>query len=263
MRPPIPDIPLSQSRKSSFEQPRTDPRCETPATFFLSRSSGFHSTESPLQDSDTTRDSMYGVQSLDDAVREASLDASYSETAHSVISMPHSQRDNLHDNNDDDDDDDDDGAALTTHRGPAEPSASKPFHSPLHYASDDLPSCPLTPLNLSFQNASSSLPSSPKSTSNNSLKPLDDISITDDLSSQAVASAEEDNDLREAPTSNPDGTSQLIMPSIRMPSRRPFTERGKVMGRLKLVVAGASGESCTNFLVGNVCTTFAGIQTDC
>lgn len=198
---------------------------------------------------------MYGVQSLDDAVREASLDASYCETAHSIISVPHSQRDNLHDNDDDNDDDD---AAPTTRRGPADPSVSKSFHSPLQYVSDDVPSCPLTPLNLSFQNASSSLPSSPKSTSNNSLKPLDDISITDDLSSQAVASGEEDNDLREAPTSNPDGTSQLIMPSIRMPSRRPFTERGKAMGRLKLAVAGASGESCTHFLFHNVLATLTG-----
>jgi hypothetical protein len=31
------------------------------------------------------------------------------------------------------------------------------------------------------------------------------------------------------------------MPSLSMPSRRPFTERGKQMGRLKIAVAGANG----------------------
>jgi hypothetical protein len=34
---------------------------------------------------------------------------------------------------------------------------------------------------------------------------------------------------------------QLIMPSIKMPSRRPFTEKGKNMGRLKILIAGRSG----------------------
>jgi hypothetical protein len=34
---------------------------------------------------------------------------------------------------------------------------------------------------------------------------------------------------------------QLIMPSIKMPSRRPFTDEGKRMGRLKVLVAGDSG----------------------
>jgi hypothetical protein len=34
---------------------------------------------------------------------------------------------------------------------------------------------------------------------------------------------------------------QLVMPSIKMPSRRPFTVEGKGIGRLKLLVAGESG----------------------
>jgi len=34
---------------------------------------------------------------------------------------------------------------------------------------------------------------------------------------------------------------QLIMPSIKMPSRRPFTETGKNYGRLKILLAGPSG----------------------
>jgi hypothetical protein len=38
-----------------------------------------------------------------------------------------------------------------------------------------------------------------------------------------------------------DSVPQLIMPSIKMPSRRPFTETGKNYGRLKILLAGPSG----------------------
>jgi hypothetical protein len=230
----MPDIAPSLPRKSSFEQPSPDPHSAVPATFFLSRGSG-HELDDPSPDDSDSRDSMYGVQSLDDAVQEASLAASpsSSQSAHSFISEPHHHYD-LNDNDD---------AATHQRRSTLKPSevpSCLKTDTPLQPPSDDA-SCPLTPLNLSIQNGS--LPSSPKSASNNSLKPLDDISITDDLSSQAVASGEEDNDAREGPSWGPNSSiSQLVMPSIRMPSRRPFTERGKAMGRLKVVLAGASGE---------------------
>lgn len=45
-----------------------------------------------------------------------------------------------------------------------------------------------------------------------------------------------------APTLDALPTSELVMPSIRMPQRRPFTERGRDVGRLKIMVAGPSGE---------------------
>ncbi|KAI3337629.1 hypothetical protein HD806DRAFT_477225 [Xylariaceae sp. AK1471] len=41
---------------------------------------------------------------------------------------------------------------------------------------------------------------------------------------------------------------QLIMPSIQMPSRRPFTETGKNFGRLKILLAGHSGVGKTSLL---------------
>ncbi|ERS99885.1 hypothetical protein HMPREF1624_03252 [Sporothrix schenckii ATCC 58251] len=41
---------------------------------------------------------------------------------------------------------------------------------------------------------------------------------------------------------------QLIMPSIKMPSRRPFTEEGKNMGRLKVLIAGDSGLGKTSLI---------------
>lgn len=41
---------------------------------------------------------------------------------------------------------------------------------------------------------------------------------------------------------------QLIMPSIKMPSRRPFTDTGKAMGRLKVLIAGDSGLGKTSLI---------------
>ena len=46
---------------------------------------------------------------------------------------------------------------------------------------------------------------------------------------------------------------QLVMPSIRMPTRRPFTERGRRMGRLKVMVAGRAGRLEMNSLRWESC----------
>ncbi|KAL2159557.1 hypothetical protein VTH06DRAFT_2126, partial [Thermothelomyces fergusii] len=54
----------------------------------------------------------------------------------------------------------------------------------------------------------------------------------------------------EIPPSMADSGSapQLVMPSIKMPSRRPFTDDGKRMGRLKVLVAGDSGVGKTSLI---------------
>lgn len=39
------------------------------------------------------------------------------------------------------------------------------------------------------------------------------------------------------------GAPQLIMPQIVIPSRRPFTDKGKRIGKLKMLIAGDSGQS--------------------
>lgn len=79
-----------------------------------------------------------------------------------------------------------------------------------------------------------SIPGSPSSALRS-----DDGLTTDDNSSQAIASSEDD----ELPLSVniQDSQPELIMPSIKMPSRRPFTERGKQLGRYKILVAGRKG----------------------
>lgn len=93
---------------------------------------------------------------------------------------------------------------------------------------------------LSSQAPLSSMPSSPKSFSNRSFRPSDEDS-TDDGGSQAMVSSEDDDVEPQSQPSLQDSAPQLIMPSIKMPSRRPFTERGKSLGRLKVLIAGDSG----------------------
>ncbi len=97
---------------------------------------------------------------------------------------------------------------------------------------------PLTPLLLPSRNTSA--PSSPKSTSERSLRKSDEDSVADETGSQAIASSGEDE---LGPSSAMlDSAPQLIMPSIKMPSRRPFTRRGKTIGRVKILVAGNHGK---------------------
>lgn len=67
-------------------------------------------------------------------------------------------------------------------------------------------------------------------------------SYMDDIASQAiVSSGEEDRGAVSDLMMDSGSAPQLVMPSIKMPSRRPFTARGKNMGRLKVLIAGDSG----------------------
>ncbi|KAF7949169.1 hypothetical protein EAE96_008337 [Botrytis aclada] len=99
---------------------------------------------------------------------------------------------------------------------------------------------PYTPLSL-YSAAGESFISSPGS------RISDTESLNDEISSQAIVSGGEDE--QNAPAmmdscSDP----QLVMPSIKMPSRRPFTEKGKNMGRLKVLIAGDSGVGKTSLI---------------
>ncbi|KAJ5939875.1 hypothetical protein N7516_000043 [Penicillium verrucosum] len=231
---PIPDLPFSRKPSDHPSSPSLDPRTATPATFFLSRSLDVadHDSTISLDSPEDVKENMYGVQSLD-----ASL------TQSEFTSLP---RDHSADSSKQATDD------LESHLAQRR-STLKPLNpdtgdasvqaSPIHTMSR-----PLTPLTLGIPDDPSSLPSSPKSTSNQSLRPLDDISITDEINSQAIGSEDEDGMLHGSPFLAPGGASQLIMPSIKMPSRRPFTERGKAMGRFKVLLAGAPGSGKTSLI---------------
>lgn len=77
----------------------------------------------------------------------------------------------------------------------------------------------------------------------------------DDTQSQAITSGgeEEDEEQQHAGfrTEARGSAPELVMPSLAMPSRRPFTERGKQMGRLKVAVAGGSGMFGPIFVLEN------------
>lgn len=229
---PVPDLPI-YARKPSFDHPSPslEPRTAAPTTFFLSRSPHASDDEpsSPIDDLGDLKENIYGVQSLGDTLSRSELATSSPRslpTDSQFMSSPSQEPD-------------DSGELHGTRRR----STLKPFGyeaqgSPLRPPSDAV-SRPLTPLN---PDEPSSLPSSPTSISNQSMRPLDDISITDELSSHHVMSGDEGERSRPSSRLGRGGSSQLIMPSIKMPSRRPFTERGKAMGRFKVLLAGAPGK---------------------
>jgi len=95
----------------------------------------------------------------------------------------------------------------------------------------------LTSLSQASQDLGLSSPGSPKSISNRSSRPSDEESM-DEGGSQAIASSEDE---AEVSPEGGDSAPQLIMPSIKMPSRRPFTTHGKDIGRLKILIAGDTG----------------------
>ncbi|KAL8842636.1 MAG: hypothetical protein Q9170_000411 [Blastenia crenularia] len=119
---------------------------------------------------------------------------------------------------------------------------SPPFGFPR--LSSALPS--VSSLSQDSQGANPSLPSSPKSTSSRSGRPVDEDSLYDGAS-QAIASSDDEADISHSPGVL-DNSPQLIMPSIQMPSRRPFTERGKSIGRVKILIAGDSGLGKTSLI---------------
>ncbi|KAE8375901.1 hypothetical protein BDV26DRAFT_294609 [Aspergillus bertholletiae] len=260
MRPPVPDVVLRRARKSSIDQQWIDPRNNAPTTFFLARSRD-HDEEEVLSPHEPvpSGDNIYGVQSLEEAVHDANLSASECEPYLSggtpapmtpIGQQQHQQQQQQHPR--DHFDHGDNGAASLPRRKstlrPSELVSAGRLEISLP-SSDRTSPRPLTPSNLSNpDDPTCSLPSSPKSFSNQSLRHLDDISITDDISSEVVASGEEDNDFPTPSNICLDGASQLVMPSIRMPSRRPFTDRGKSLGRLKVLLAGSSGTGKTSLI---------------
>ena len=218
------------------------PGHNTPTSFRLSKEEDLERPSS-VPDFPTEIDRIYGVQSLQDTVSESKY--------------PHQ--------NEDRDDSDMEGNSQGRRRStlrpmpqprardcspanPGESAANTTNSSPSRPIQED-PSPPsmsqsMTSLSLDSQFPLSSLPSTPKSTSNRSFRPSDEESM-DEGASQAVVSSE-DEEVEPTPEVQ-DSAPQLIMPSIKMPSRRPFTERGKAMGRLKMLFAGDSGilETCT------------------
>lgn len=246
MRPIVPDFSSSPSPSPSRKLSTTDLSAwpdssrvsGVPTSFFLARD--VNDDQISPRETAYGRESTYGVQSLEDTI-SAVDDSSGKEDTSSYDTMvdsadPTSKRRTTLKPSD-----------LLAHIDRLDTPLSKALSR-----TSPVPSRPLTPFNMNDDPLSS--PSSPKSISSRSFRPLDDISITDEINSQAIVSGgeeEEEEEEDEAQETSPsahhhgvsDSSSQLIMPSIRMPSRRPFTERGKNIGRFKILVAGSKGRN--------------------
>lgn len=235
MRPTVPDPFSNNPRKSPVSDlttpttPFTEPHRETPETFFLAQDDEVQGSRSI--GSGTPQGSSYGVRSLEDTINEGTGGSP-------------TQRDTIQGEMESGTDKPLFSLKETENNHPVEGLGAM-FHellkpSPSGHSRNKRPPS-ITPSILESPAEPTSLPSSPRSASTHSFKPMDDISIPDENGSQAIASSNDDNLAASSELDN--SAPQLVMPSIKMPSRRPFTDRGKAMGRLKLLMAGSPGKN--------------------
>lgn len=227
-----------RSRKSSMDHAAT-PSNNGPTTFFM-RSE--HEMEQSLSASQSTqsirrqRDSTYGVQSLADTL-EAAFGAESTTAGKKADKRNNAGSHAKH------------TARSGSHSSSADSakSSESPVALPLRKLKRKLSSrttsSPLTPLNVEAPSPlpTSALPSTPTSVSLHSLKLSDEGSVTDETGSQVITSSGEEEDDVETQQGASMSFPQLVMPSIQMPTRRPFTTKGKNMGKLKVLVAGQAG----------------------
>ncbi|KAL9088050.1 MAG: hypothetical protein Q9165_006391 [Trypethelium subeluteriae] len=249
------DLPVPHSRKQSVTgTPPPKPPSGAPTTFFLKReedlnnASSVEDVQAAEASSATVRDSSYGVQSLEDAIGSAFLENGEGEKdghKSTVLGKRKSPKNPVHPKI---------IAAAQRIISPESPRASSslassPSQNSGRRSSQISISQPLTPFRLS-PTPGSGAPSSPKTGSLKSLKLSDDESAADDAESQAVESGNEDEHDHNEENSlfQPAKAPQLVMPSIKMPTRRPFTDRGKQIGKLKILVAGPAGTGKTSLI---------------
>lgn len=88
---------------------------------------------------------------------------------------------------------------------------------------------PITPLMLAT-------PGSPSAISDSM-----SVSFSEEIASQALSMSQDLEHMQASDMMDSGSVPQLVMPSIKMPSRRPFTDGGRRIGRLKVLVAGDCG----------------------
>lgn len=218
-------------------------------------------TQSPFPASSSMRDSTFGVQSLEEAMSESLYsdstnwsrgDSTEQNTTRSphptspttdrkrkVSYPPHPRIARPHQRNVSSE------LPSTAGSSAASPvslrSSRSPLRSHLRRASNSSLSLnqPLTPMKLSPNPA---MPTTPRSESVQSFRLSDEeASVGWETNSQAIQSSNGDDDDRVSELDlGQEREPQLVMPSISMPARRPFTARGRNMGRLKVMVVGPS-----------------------
>ncbi|KAL1959211.1 hypothetical protein VTO42DRAFT_2716 [Malbranchea cinnamomea] len=254
MRPVVPDTFTARPRKQSQTELSgatsltESQHAATPETFFLARRNDMDASDPAASDVEV-KNSTYGVQSLEETLNETMEDRETEPADGAGDSSPNTQSQNDHSVL----------RRMSTVR-PARPQSldlESSSHSPARRSKSRTPhdrpsSISLSPFVLGSPAEPISIPGSPKSTSTRSFRPSEEISLPDEASTHAVPSDDEECSQPPLPSqSRPqldDNVPQLIMPSIRMPSRRPFTDRGKAMGRLKIMVSGAPGSGKTSLI---------------
>ena len=224
-----------RSRKSSVDHAVAPPWSNVPTTFVMKRADEVEQPMAPVQAAPATaryQDGTYGVQSLADTLEAAfgsestapgkepvNASKTGNHSARSSASVSHASSTNS-------------VPRLDTFKADAARKLKRDFGSsaPLKLPGADVPS----------PHPLSAFSSTPRSASITSLKLSDEEFAMDDAASQAVFSSgeeEETVETQQVPSSFP----QLVMPVMQMPTRRPFTTRGKAMGKLKVMVAGETG----------------------
>jgi hypothetical protein len=192
-----------------------------------------HSPPTLPKQRDHLKNSTYGVESLETTISSLAQDSDDADD--NVRKARQNWKKNLAQQaSDKSEEDSPESVSPSLNSSGAESRNASPSHQ--RRSSQATISRPFTPL--SFRSpAPASIVSSPGSRRNSDVG-----SYMDEIASQAiVSSGDEDRDIG-SKLIDSGSAPQLVMPSIKMPSRRPFTERGKNMGRLKVLIAGDSGK---------------------
>ncbi|KAF2834752.1 hypothetical protein M501DRAFT_943606 [Patellaria atrata CBS 101060] len=241
MRPLVGGDTLSSRSRKHSGGGSSAPAHAQPMTFLLCSETEME--QSLAASEGRQRESTYGVQSLEDALSSAFGDdnsvnndpnAKSSPKKRSLSSQALEQ-------------------STIRHKGKDISEQSSRNASPAQQRAkvQNLPvaSNPLTPLRLESPLPDLGDLGTPGSVSLKSFRLTDEEEGMDDVASQAIASTSEDEENHEEREALNNSTApQLVMPSISMPKRRPFTERGKSMGKLKILVTGEPGIGKTSLI---------------
>ena len=241
MRPlPSDDVFNGRSRRTSFADSAATPTPGThqpQMTYFMADEKTMEASIAQStfgSSSRSLKNSRFGVESLDSTI--SSLTSQDSDDTEAKVDRARNRwkkglmhkRPNIHR---------DDAVELGSTSPQSSPQVVMDSISdrPSHVSPKAIPSHPPSPGSHILESPLlGSTPSSPVSRRNSET----DFSIDDSASQAILSSGEED---RTAESEVMDSSSALVMPSISMPRRRPFTEKGKSLGRLKILIAGDSG----------------------
>ncbi|KAF2476193.1 uncharacterized protein BDR25DRAFT_252050 [Lindgomyces ingoldianus] len=237
-----------RSRKSSVADhspAHHGPSSHVPTTFFLRSEEDVELSIAQSQSTEPAsrqRESTFGVQSLADTLAAAfgqgsgAIDKSTEHLAETAKAQEESSKVSA-------------ASSPKASSRKSDSSKASPARKHRRRVSNHTTSAPLTPLNINAASSvlPSAMPSTPKSVSLQSLKLSDDDSGMDEMTSQAITSSGEEEE-QDTQQENSSSFPQLVMPSIEMPTRRPFTPKGKSMGKLKVLIAGESGLGKTSLI---------------